>query len=74
MSTLEADLIGSLLNCEHPTDLVVMTPKRKLEHPKSCGFHTFCGRLRSQEPLASSQPSRVRMLARAKAIEQSAAP
>jgi len=74
LSAIEADLVGPLLNCEHATDLPVMTPKCKVEHPKRSGFHKSGARLRSQEPLASSQSSRVRILARAKAIEQSAAP
>jgi hypothetical protein len=37
-------------------------------------FHVSRDRLRSQLPLASSQSSRLRMLLRAKAIAQSAAP
>jgi hypothetical protein len=35
---LEADPAGPLVNCEHATDLPVMTPERKLEHPKRSGI------------------------------------
>ncbi len=46
----------------------------QLENPKRCRLYKSRARLRSQELLASSQSSRERTLARARAIEQSAAP
>ena len=46
----------------------------KLENPNHRRLYESWARLRSQHPLASSQLSRDRTLARARAIEQSAAP
>lgn len=73
LPTLEADAVGSFLDGEHATDLSVMAPKRRVQNPEQW-FHKSCARLRSLLPLASSQSSRERTLARARAIEQSAAP
>jgi hypothetical protein len=74
LSTLQADLIGPLVDCEHTTFLAVTTSEYKLENPKQ-EFHkssALCRR--SQLPLTSNQSSKARTLARARAIAQSAAP
>ena len=72
-ATFEADLVGSLLDREYSAHLLVTAPKDESENPQQ-RFHTSCARLRSQLPLASSHSSIERTLARASAIEQSAAP
>src|ERR1022692_594013 len=72
-SALEADLISPVFDCEHATHPSVMAPERRLQDPEQ-RFHTSWVRLRSQLPFASSQFRRERTLARASAIEQSAAP
>jgi hypothetical protein len=73
LPTLEADAVGSFLDGEHATDLSVMAPKRGMQNPEQW-FHKSCARRRSQLPLASSHSSKERRLARARAMEQSAAP
>src|SRR5579864_6450822 len=70
--TLETDAVASFLDGEHATHLTVMAAKRRLQNPEQW-FHKSCARLRSLLPLASSQSSKERMLARARAMEQSAA-
>jgi len=73
-SALEADLVRSLLDCEYAAQVTVMASEESLNQPPQ-EFHKSCARLRrSESPLASSQSSSLRMLVRAKAIEQSAAP
>jgi hypothetical protein len=74
MSTLQADLVRPFLDREYTTPLAVMATEGKLENPKQW-FHKSSVRCRrTQLPWASSQSSRERTLARARAIEQSAAP
>ena len=74
LSALQTNLVRPLLNSEHTTHLAMMTSEGKLKNPQQ-ESHKFCARCRrSQLPLASSQPSSVRTLVRARAIEQSAAP
>jgi len=72
-SALEADLVRSALDGEYATELAVPAPEDEFENPQQ-RIHTSCARRRSQLPLASSHSSRERTLARARAIEQSAAP
>lgn len=73
-SAVEADLVGAVLNREHTAEVTVAASKHKLEKGLQ-QFHTSCDRWRrSQLPLVSNQPSSERTLARARAIEQSAAP
>ena len=72
-STIEADLVRPLPDCEHATQVLVMAPKDELEYPKH-RVHGYSDRLRSQLPLVSSHSSKERTLARARAMEQSAAP
>jgi hypothetical protein len=72
--TVEADLVRAAFDREHTAEVTVPAPKNILEDPQE-QFHTSCARRRcSQLPLASSQSSRERTLARARAIAQSAAP
>jgi hypothetical protein len=73
LSTFEADPVGPPLDGENATQAAVTASKRRLQNPAQ-RFHKSRARLRSQELLASSQSSRERTLARASAIEQSAAP
>ena len=73
LPTLETDPVCPFLDGEHATHLSVVAPKRRVQKPKQW-FHKSCARLRSELPLASSQSSKERTLARARAIEQSAAP
>lgn len=73
-SAVEADLVRAVLNREHAAEVTVAASKHKLEKGLQ-QFHTSCDRWRrSQLPLVSNQPSSERTLARARAIEQSAAP
>jgi len=72
-STIKADLIRTVLDGEHATHTTVTASKGKLENPEQ-RIHWSRSRRRSQLPLASSQVSRERTLARARAIAQSAAP
>jgi|HubBroStandDraft_6_1064221.scaffolds.fasta_scaffold99142_3 hypothetical protein len=72
-STIEADPIGAVFDGEHAAAVTVPAAKDKLENPKQ-RVHRFGSRRRSQHPLASSQARRERTLARARAMEQSAAP
>jgi len=73
-SAVQADLIGPVLDGEHSTAVAVTTAEGKLENRKQ-RFHKSSARWRrSQLPLASSQASRERTLARARAMAQSAAP
>jgi hypothetical protein len=63
-----------LLLIVNGAQLVVMASAGQTERPKK-RFHQSCARCRrSQLPLASSQANKERTLARARAIEQSAAP
>lgn len=73
LSTLKADFVRSLLDGEDATELAVPAPEDELEDPQQ-RVHASCARRRSRLPFASSHPIRVRTLARARAIEQSAAP
>jgi hypothetical protein len=74
VSTIKADLIGSVLDREYAAQMTVAAPEHELEHP-SQRVHRSSSRRRSlQQPLSSSQVNMARMLLRAKAIEQSAAP
>lgn len=73
-SAVEADLVRAMLNREHTADVTVAASEDKLEKGLQ-QFHTSCDLWRrSQLPLVSNQPSSERTLARARAIEQSAAP
>jgi hypothetical protein len=74
LSAVEANLIRSVFDREHTAEMTVPAAENKLEHSQQ-EFHKSCARWRrSQLPLASSQSSRERTLARARAIAQSAAP
>src|ERR1700675_3961311 len=74
LSTVQADLVRPFLDREHGSPFAVMASEGKLEHLQEW-FHKSSVRFRrSQLPWASSQSSRERTLARARAIEQSAAP
>jgi hypothetical protein len=72
-STIETDSVRPLLDGEDATQVTVMASKRKSENPTQ-RVHRSCSRLRSKLPLASSHASKARTLARARAMEQSAAP
>jgi hypothetical protein len=73
-SAVEADAVRAMLDREHTAEVTVPAAKDKLEKSLQ-QFHTSCDRWRRSElPLASSHSSRERTLARARAIEQSAAP
>lgn len=72
-STLEADLIRPPLDREHSAQLPVMTAEDELKNPARW-IHRSCSRRRSQLPWASSHARSSRMLPRASAIAQSAAP
>jgi hypothetical protein len=74
LPTVEADVVCTAFDGEHPTLMTVSAAKEKLENPKKA-FHKSCARWRrSQLPLTSSQSSNDFTLARARAIAQSAAP
>ena len=74
LPTVEADLVCAVFDGEHSTLMTMAAAKEKLENPKK-RFHRSCARWRrSQLPLTSSQSSNDFTLARARAIEQSAAP
>src|ERR1700676_1455893 len=74
LSTVQADLVRPFLDREHGSPFAVMASEGKLEHLQEW-FHKSSARFRrSQLPWASSQSTRERTLARARAIEQSAAP
>jgi hypothetical protein len=73
-STVEADPVCAVFDREHPIEVTVPAAKNKPEDAQK-QFHKSCASCRrSQLPLASSQSSRDRTLARARAIAQSAAP
>src|SRR5580765_2739976 len=73
-STVEANLVRAVFDGEHTAEVTVAASKHKVENVQQ-GFHKSWARWRrSQLPLASSQSSRERTLARARAIAQSAAP
>ncbi len=73
-STLQTDLVGTFLDCEHSTSPAVTTPEGELENRKQW-IHKSSARCRRwQVPWISSQSSSVLTLVRARAIEQSAAP
>jgi hypothetical protein len=73
-TTVEADLVCAVFNGENTAEVAVPAAENKLEHSQQ-GFHKSPARWRrSQLPFASSQLSRERTLARARAIAQSAAP
>ena len=72
-SAVQADLVRPFLNCEQAALLAVIPSEGRLENRK-WRFHKSSTRLRSQHPLTSSQLNRALTLARARAIEQSAAP
>jgi len=73
-STFQTDLVRSIFDSKHTALSAVTTSKHKMENPEN-GFHKSPARCRrSQLPLASSQSSNARTLARASAIAQSAAP
>ena len=72
--TVKADLVLSTFDREHTAELTVPAPKDILEDPQERFYTSWARRRRSQLPLASSQSSRERTLARARAIAQSAAP
>jgi hypothetical protein len=73
-STVEANLVCAVFDGEHTAEVTVAASKHKLKNVQQ-EFHKSCARWRrSQLPLASSQSSRERTLARARAIAQSAAP
>ena len=74
LAAIQADLVGPFLDREDSTLMPVTASENKMENSK-WGLHkssTLCRR--SQFPLASSHSSSERMLARARAIAQSAAP
>jgi hypothetical protein len=73
-STVEANLVRAVFDREHAAEVTMPAAKNKLEDTQE-KVHKSCARWRrSQLPLASSHSSRERTLARARAIEQSAAP
>jgi len=72
--TVEADLVCAVFDREYSANMTVAAAENKLEDSEE-QFHKSCARCRrSQLPLASNHSSSERMLARAKAIAQSAAP
>lgn len=73
-STVEADLVCTVFDGEHPALMTMPAAKEKLGNPNK-RFHKSCTRWRrSQLPFTSSQSSKDFTLARARAIAQSAAP
>jgi hypothetical protein len=73
-SALDANAVRAVPDGEHTAEVTMPTAKDKLEKGPQ-RFHTSCDRWRrSQLPFASNHSSRERTLARASAIEQSAAP
>jgi hypothetical protein len=72
--TVEAHPVGAPFNSEHAAQMAVPASTNKLEEVRKHA-HKSCARWRrSQHPLESSHSSRERMLARARAMAQSAAP
>src|ERR1700724_1526430 len=70
LATVQADLVRPFLDCEHGSPFAVMASEGKLEHLQEW-FHKSSARFRrSQLPWASSQSTRERTLARARASEQ----
>jgi hypothetical protein len=83
LHTLQADLVRPFLDRQYPATLAVMAADNKLErkgansfgvNPRSVNPQSAAHWRRSQHPLASSHSSEESTLARARAIEQSAAP
>lgn len=73
-SAVEANPVCAVFNREHTAEVAVAASKNELEDTQK-HVHKSCARWRrSQLPLASSHSSRERILARANATEQSAAP
>lgn len=73
-SAVEANPVCAVFNREHAAQVTVPAPKNKLEDTQD-QLHKSCARCRrSKLPLTSSHSSRELTLARANAIEQSAAP
>lgn len=71
---VEANPVCAVFNREHAAQVTVPAPKNKLEDTQD-QLHKSCARCRrSKLPLTSSHSSRELTLARANAIEQSAAP
>ena len=73
LTALDADLVCALLDGDDATQFMV-TSKRKIGDPMQKSHKSSARCRRSQLPLASSHSSSERTLARASAIEQSAAP
>jgi hypothetical protein len=72
LSTIEADLVGPLLDREDAAQVTVTAAKDELDCTPQT-VHRPCSRVGSQIRLAFSQFSGVQTLLRAKAIAQSAA-
>lgn len=73
-STVEADFVRAMFDREHTAEMTMPAAKNKLEDVEQ-EVHKSCARWRrSQLPFASNHSSSERMLARASAIAQSAAP
>jgi hypothetical protein len=71
--TVETHPVSAAFDGEHPAQVTVPAAENELENRWQ--FHKSCARCRrSQLPFTSSQSSRERTLARARAIAQSAAP
>jgi hypothetical protein len=72
-STVETNPVSPAFDGEHAAEVTMPATEDELNNRQH--FHKSCARWRrSQLPLASSQSSRERTLARARAIAQSAAP
>jgi hypothetical protein len=73
-SAVKADLVGAVFDREHTAEVMMPATKDKLEKGLQQCHKSPDRWRRSQLPLTSNQSSRERTLARASAIEQSAAP
>ena len=74
LPAIQADLVSPLLDRKYTTLLPVMTSEHETENSQQRFHKSSALCRRSQLPFASSQASSARTLARASAIEQSAAP
>jgi len=73
-ATVKANLISAIFDGENATHVTMPAAKNKLEQAGERLHKSWARCRRSQLPFASSQSRRERTLARARAMEQSAAP
>jgi hypothetical protein len=73
-SAVEANLVCPVFDREQTAEVPVAASKHKLENIQEQFHKSWARWRRSQLPLATSHSSKDRTLARARAIEQSAAP